>query len=210
MYQNLLWYWFSEDFLTQSSPLCTSIVSSNQITRTLYHNSINKNGHCYHRRTLCGWCKCHYEFLIATSLYPYYYSFKAVIVTGSHSLPYSLVLNVWALTPWYMNLSYFLKEHTIKHNHKLITTPPSTIMATTDDHHIPINHKWINRKMSCIKTSSDTGSPRTFWPNLAPFVPLSSHPIRSLGHIMTTSSSIMGIAIIEKNCMTNLSAIMSS
>ena len=29
----LVWYWFSEDQLTQSNPFCTSIITSNQITR---------------------------------------------------------------------------------------------------------------------------------------------------------------------------------
>ena len=149
----LVWYWFAEHFLTQSSPFCTSIISSNQITRAHYDNIIINNGHCYHRRTLCGWCKHHYEFIISTSLYPYsLIFFEAVFVNGSHSFLYSLVLNVHALTPWLMTLSYFLTEHAIKHNNKLITTPPSAVIAATDNHPIPINHKWINRKMSCIKT----------------------------------------------------------
>ena len=50
---------------------------------------------------------------------------KAVFVTGSHSFPYSLVMNVHALTPCILTLSYFLTERAIKHNRKPTATPPS-------------------------------------------------------------------------------------
>ena len=64
----LVWYWFSEDHLTQYNPFCTSIITSNQITRAHSDYIIIKNGHCSQRRTSVGWCKCHDEFRIATSL----------------------------------------------------------------------------------------------------------------------------------------------
>ena len=138
---------------TQSTPFCTSIILSSHITRTHYDNIIINNGHCYHRRTLCGWCKFHYELRIATSLYPYFIFFlNCFFVTDSHSFLYILVLNVCTLTPWLMTLSYFLTKHAIKHYHKLTDNPPLTIIAAADNHPLPINHEWINRKMSCIKT----------------------------------------------------------
>ena len=45
----LVRYWFSEDFLTQSNPFCTYIISSNQINRAHSDNIIINNGHCSHR-----------------------------------------------------------------------------------------------------------------------------------------------------------------
>ena len=57
---------------------------------------------------------------------------------------------------------------------------------------------------------SDTGSLRTTWPNITPFVPLLSHPIRSLGHILTISSSIMSIVIKEEHLLDDVSVTMSS
>ena len=71
----LVWYWFSEDFLTQSNPFCTSIISSNQNTRAHSDNIIIKNGHFSQRRTYIGWCKCHDEFRIATSSEPFFHLF---------------------------------------------------------------------------------------------------------------------------------------
>ena len=50
----LVGLWFSEEFLTQSNPFYTSIISSNQITRAHYDDIIIKNGHGSHRRKLCG------------------------------------------------------------------------------------------------------------------------------------------------------------
>ena len=68
----LVRYWFSYDFSTQCNPFCTSIISSNQITRANADNIVINNGRCYQRRTYVGWCKCHDELRIATSLYPYF------------------------------------------------------------------------------------------------------------------------------------------
>ena len=48
---------------------------------------------------------------------------KAVFMTCSHSFPYSLVLNVRALTPCILTPSYFLTEHAIKNNHIPTATP---------------------------------------------------------------------------------------
>ena len=64
----LVWYWFSQDQLTQSNPFCTSIISFNQIIRAHSDDIIIKNGHCSQRKTYVGWCKCHDEFRVATSL----------------------------------------------------------------------------------------------------------------------------------------------
>ena len=50
----LVRYWFSEDFLTQSNPFCTYIISSNQINRAHSDNIIINNGHCSHRGKFCG------------------------------------------------------------------------------------------------------------------------------------------------------------
>ena len=47
-------------------------------------------------------------------------------------------------------------------------------------------------------------------PNLTTFVPLLSHTIISLGHIMMTSSSIMVIVIKEEHYLVDASAMMSS
>ena len=128
-------YWFFGGFLTQYNPFCTSIISLNQITRAYSDNIIINNGHCSHGRTLCFWCKWHDEFIIATLLYPYFIIvLKVFFVTGSHSFPYSLVLNVRALTPWIMTIYYFLTERAIKHNRKPTATPPSTVIAATDNH----------------------------------------------------------------------------
>ena len=113
----LLGYWFSKDILNQSNPLCTYIISSNHITLAHSDNIFISNGHFYYRNTLCVWCKCYNEFIIATSLYTYLI-FKAFFVTVSHSFLYSLVINVCSLTPWILTLSYFLIENAIKHNRK--------------------------------------------------------------------------------------------
>ena len=51
---------------------------------------------------------------------------------------------------------------------------------------------------------------RTSWPYLTPFVPLLSHPIRSLGRIMMTSSSIMVIVFKEEHMLADVSAMISS
>ena len=53
-------------------PLGISINSTNEITRAHSEDIIIKNGHCSHKRTLCGWFKCDDEFIITTSLYPYF------------------------------------------------------------------------------------------------------------------------------------------
>ena len=55
--------------------------------------------------------------------------FKAVFTTCSHSFPYSLVLNVHALTPCILTPSDFLTEHAIKHNHKPTATPTLTVLV---------------------------------------------------------------------------------
>ena len=60
----LVWYWFSEYQLTQSNPFCTSIISSNQITRAHNDNIIINNGHCSKIRISFGWCKCYGEKLV--------------------------------------------------------------------------------------------------------------------------------------------------
>ena len=109
-------YWFSGDCLTQSNPFCTSIISSNQITWIHSDDIIIKNWDFSERRTPVGWFKYHNEFIIATSLYPYFI-FNAVFVTCSHSFLYSLVLTVGALTPCILTIYYVLTEHAIKHNH---------------------------------------------------------------------------------------------
>ena len=129
----LVQYWFSEDQLTQSNPFCTSIISSYQITRAHSDIIIIKNRHCSQIITYFGWCKCHDEFRITTSLYPYFI-FKAVFTTCYHSFPYSWVLNVRALTPCILTPSGFLKEHVMKHNHKPTATPLSTLVYAVDNH----------------------------------------------------------------------------
>ena len=93
--------------LTQSNPFCTSIISSNQITRAHSDNIIIKNSHLSQIRTSVGWGKCHDEFIIATSLYPYFIFLIAIFMTCSHRFLYSLVLNVRALTPWILTPSDF-------------------------------------------------------------------------------------------------------
>ena len=40
----LVWYWFSEDQLTQSNPFCASIISSNQIIMAHSGDIVIKNG----------------------------------------------------------------------------------------------------------------------------------------------------------------------
>ena len=90
----LVVYWFSEGFLTQFISFCTSNID----------DIIIEKGYCSHRRKLCGCCKFHDDFRITTSLYPFK---KTVFVTGSHTLLYSLVLNVRALKPWVLPLSLF-------------------------------------------------------------------------------------------------------
>ena len=132
----LVWYWFSEDFLNQPNHFCSSIISSNNITREHYDDIIIKNGHCSHKITSVGWCKCHDKFRITASLYPYFI-FKAIFVTGSHSFLYSLLLNVRALTPWILTISYFFAEHAIKQNQKPTVTSPLKIIATSDNHSLP-------------------------------------------------------------------------
>ena len=42
------------------------------------------------------------------------------------------------------------------------------------------------------------------------FLPILSHPIRSLGRILTTSSLIMGIVLKEEHMLADVSAMMSS
>ena len=66
IYTGLIGYWFYKDFLIQSNSFCTYIISSNQTNRENSDNTIIKNGHCSHRRTLRFLCKCHYEFIFAT------------------------------------------------------------------------------------------------------------------------------------------------
>ena len=80
---------FLPEILTQTNPTFTSFISSNQITRAHYEDIIIKNGHCSQRIKLYGWCKCHGEFIIATSLY-YYLIKKSVFVTGHYNSSYSL------------------------------------------------------------------------------------------------------------------------
>ena len=57
---------------------------------------------------------------------------------------------------------------------------------------------------------SHTGSLRTTWLNLTPFVPLLSYQIWSLGHIMKISSSRMGIYIKEEHLLADVSVMRSS
>ena len=61
-----------------------------------------------------------------------------------------------------------------------------------------------------VEYYSDIGSPRYRRPNITPFVPLLSHPIKSLGHIMNTSSSRMGIVFKKEHLLADVSAMMSS
>ena len=65
------------------------------------------------------------------------YHCKLFLRIGSHRFLYSLVLNLRALTPWIVTLSYFLREHAIKHNHKPTATPPLTIIADAYNHSLP-------------------------------------------------------------------------
>ena len=68
----LVLYWLYKDCLTQYNPFCTSIISSNQITKEYSDNFIINHGHFYQRRTYVGWRTFHDEFIIAKSLYPYF------------------------------------------------------------------------------------------------------------------------------------------
>ena len=67
----------------------------------------------------------------------HYFIFKAVYATCSYSSPYSLVLDVRALTPCILTPSYFLTEHDIKQNKKPASTPPPTVISAMDNYSFP-------------------------------------------------------------------------
>ena len=73
----IVWYWFSEDFLTQSNPFFTSNISSKKITRAHYDDIIIKNDRFYQKITYVGWCKYHDEFIFVMLLY-YYFIFQII------------------------------------------------------------------------------------------------------------------------------------
>ena len=81
------------------------------------------------------WWVNNYDIIIPLFLF---FFFKAVYATCSNSFPYSLVLNVRALTLCILTPSTFLTEHAIKHNHKPTATPPLTIIAAADNHSLPL------------------------------------------------------------------------
>ena len=58
-------------------------------------------------------------------------------MTCYHSFSYSLVLNVRALIPWILNLSYFLTKHSKTQNQKPTSTPTLTKIYSKDNHYLP-------------------------------------------------------------------------
>ena len=109
--------------MTQSNPFCTYIISSNQISRAHSDNIIIKNGLCSHRRRLGRLFNYHDEFIIVTSLYPYFF-FKLFLwpIPAASCTPQYWMYAHWNPEFWpYLNswLKVPLK------NHKPTATPPN-------------------------------------------------------------------------------------